>query len=37
MIDVADNLNSGLFIFIDEEYFDRHHWISSFRKIASEI
>jgi len=25
MIDVADKLNFGLFIFIDEESFDRHH------------
>ena len=37
MIDVADNLNLSLFIFINEESFDRHHWISSFRKIASRI
>lgn len=37
MIDVVDNLNFGLFIFNDEESFDRHHWISSFRKIASRI
>ena len=25
MIDVADNLNLSLFIFINEESFDRHH------------